>query len=164
MGYSQRQFRKRYVFAHSRTRPGAHSRCRCQHPAGFREHSGSRRDQTPYKIEGKLGTSRSGGHLCPNNWATARKASEDETRKRVQEALKASTAESANYAENTISKFQRAYLKKYYPWEHSTSAPQGASDKWFGYGIQVPALLRGLREPVKSEEDKEGIANIAHGF
>ncbi|KAH9007773.1 hypothetical protein EDB83DRAFT_2193921, partial [Lactarius deliciosus] len=44
---------------------------------------------------------------------TTLKKTKDETRKRIEEDLKESAAQYANYAENTISKLQQAYLKKY---------------------------------------------------
>jgi hypothetical protein len=102
----------------------------------------------------KVSTSHSVGHLCSVNRTTP-KETEDETRKRVEEALRASTAECADHAENTISKFQLAYLKKYHPrhYAHSidiSQRPQDSPDKWLGG--KVSSLFRGLREPAKSEE------------
>ena len=44
-----------------------------------------------------------------------RKESKVGIRERVEEGLKESAAKYAHYAENTISKLQQAYLKKYHP-------------------------------------------------
>ncbi|KAH9029729.1 hypothetical protein EDB84DRAFT_224985 [Lactarius hengduanensis] len=61
---------------------------------------------------------------------TTLKKTKDETRKRIEEDLKESAAQYADYAENTISKLQQAYLKKYYPqqYAHSTDTPQRPQD------------------------------------
>ncbi|KAH9175094.1 hypothetical protein EDB89DRAFT_2227617 [Lactarius sanguifluus] len=68
----------------------------------------------------------------------ALKETKDETRRRIQEDLKGSAARYAEYAENKISKFQQAYLKKYHP-------PTNVPNKRFG--DKVAALFRGLWEP-----------------
>ena len=65
-------------------------------------------------VEGKLGTSRSGGQPCSDN-GIIRKETEDRTRKRIEEDLNKSAANYADYAENTIAKLQQAYFKKYHP-------------------------------------------------
>ncbi|KAH9044598.1 hypothetical protein EDB85DRAFT_471359 [Lactarius pseudohatsudake] len=46
---------------------------------------------------------------------TTLKETEDQTRKRIEEDLNKSAANYADYAENTISKLQQAYFKKYHP-------------------------------------------------
>lgn len=84
----------------------------------------------------------------------------DETRKRIAEHLKQSTAMYADHAENKISKLQQAYLKKY-----ATEASQRPEDVWnkkFG----VSALFRGRREylresePAKPSTFEEGIPDF----
>ncbi|KAI9456983.1 hypothetical protein BJY52DRAFT_1187588 [Lactarius psammicola] len=95
---------------------------------------------------------------------TRLKESKDEIRKRIEEHLKKSAAMYAGHAENTISKLQQAYLKKYHSrqYAHSTDVaqvPQDNPNKRFGG--KVSALFRGRQEPAKSEE---GIADITHGF
>ncbi|KAH9017672.1 hypothetical protein EDB85DRAFT_2015103, partial [Lactarius pseudohatsudake] len=77
------------------------------------------------------------------------KETRDETRKRIEEDLKGTAAKYADYAENTISKLQRAYLKEYHPQQcaHSTDAsqcPQDVPNKRFGG--KVSALFRSRRE------------------
>ncbi|KAH9024572.1 hypothetical protein EDB85DRAFT_1870089, partial [Lactarius pseudohatsudake] len=49
----------------------------------------------------------------------ALKETKDETRKRIDEDLKASAARYAEYAENRISKLQQVYLKKYRPQQYA---------------------------------------------
>ncbi|KAH8996989.1 hypothetical protein EDB86DRAFT_3243261 [Lactarius hatsudake] len=83
------------------------------------------------------------------------KETKDETRKRIEEDLKGTAAKYADYAENTISKLQRAYLKKYYPQQcaHSTDAsqcPQDIPNKRFGG--RVSALFRSRREDSRDPE------------
>ncbi|KAH9010252.1 hypothetical protein EDB84DRAFT_1136023 [Lactarius hengduanensis] len=84
---------------------------------------------------------------------TTLKKTKDETRKRIEEDLKESAAQYADYAENTISKLQQAYLKKYYPqqYAHSTDTPQRPQD------IQTKRFWG------KAAEAEEGIADITHG-
>ncbi|KAH8997410.1 hypothetical protein EDB92DRAFT_1420868 [Lactarius akahatsu] len=72
---------------------------------------------------------------------TTLKETEDQTRKRIEEDLNKSVANYADYAENTISKLQQAYFKKYHP----------------RFGGNISAPFRGRREvlrelePAKSE-------------
>ncbi|KAH9014678.1 hypothetical protein EDB84DRAFT_1443744 [Lactarius hengduanensis] len=83
------------------------------------------------------------------------KETKDETRKRIEEDLKGTAAKYADYAENTISKLQRAYLQKYYPQQcaHSTDAsrcPQDVPNKMFGG--KVSALFRSRKEDSRDPE------------
>ncbi|KAH9030232.1 hypothetical protein EDB83DRAFT_2554982 [Lactarius deliciosus] len=83
------------------------------------------------------------------------KETKDETRMRIEEDLKGTAAKYADYAENTISKLQRAYLKKYYPQQcaHSTDVsqcPQDGPNKRFGG--KVSALFRSRREDSRDPE------------
>ncbi|KAI9433313.1 Rho GTPase activation protein [Lactarius indigo] len=56
----------------------------------------------------------------------------DQTRKRLEMNLRNSAGDYVNHAENTISKLQQAYLKKYPPVDRARSTgPQRASDKKF---------------------------------
>ncbi|KAH9041940.1 hypothetical protein EDB84DRAFT_1559530 [Lactarius hengduanensis] len=78
------------------------------------------------------------------------KETKDETRKRIEEDLKASAARYAEYAENRISKLQQAYFKKYHPQQYAhftedSQRPQNVPNKRFG--DKVAALFRGLWEP-----------------
>ncbi len=107
-----------------------------------------------------------GGHHCSND-RTIRKESKDETRKWIEEDLEGSAAKYADHAEDTISKLQQAYLKKYHPrqYAHSTEVlqrPQDVPNKRFGG--RVLALFHGkredLREPAKPAKSEEGIADI----
>jgi hypothetical protein len=50
-----------------------------------------------------------------SNGRFSRKETNDERRKRIEEALEKSAATYAGYAENTISKLKQAYKNKYYP-------------------------------------------------
>ncbi|KAH9168910.1 hypothetical protein EDB89DRAFT_1551647 [Lactarius sanguifluus] len=93
------------------------------------------------------------------------KETKDETRKRIEEELKGTAAKYADYAENTISKLQRAYLKKYYPQQcaHSTDAsqcPQDGPNKRFGG--KVSALFRSRREDSRDlEPTKSGSEEVS---
>jgi hypothetical protein len=85
----------------------------------------------------------------------------------MEDDLKESAASYADHAENTISKLQEAYLKKYHPLEYSRSnkasqPPEDVRNKRFGG--KASALLRGPRElePVKSAEPVEGIFDVTH--
>jgi hypothetical protein len=97
-----------------------------------------------------------------------RKEMKDETRKRIEDDLKASAALYANHAESKISKFQQAYLKKYHlgPLE-VLRRPDGRNQ---GFGGKMSALFRGRREDLRVPEtayltkSEEGIADITHGF
>jgi hypothetical protein len=105
-----------------------------------------------------------------------RKETNDKTRKRIDHALKLSTAWYADYAENEISKLQQAYLKKHHPVEsHSSEVlqrPEDGRNKTFGG--KVSALFRGRREDLREPElakqvakaamSEEGIAEIAYAF
>ncbi|KAI9456978.1 hypothetical protein BJY52DRAFT_1187583 [Lactarius psammicola] len=110
---------------------------------------------------------------------TTLKESNNETRKRIEEDLKRSTAKYADHVESTISKLQQAYLKKYHPqqYAHSTEVlqrPQNVLNK--GFGGRVSSLFRGRREdlsepeppkldrPDKPAKSEEGIVNITHGL
>ncbi|KAH8997020.1 hypothetical protein EDB86DRAFT_3155043 [Lactarius hatsudake] len=93
------------------------------------------------------------------------KETKDETRKRIKEDLKGTATKYADYAENTISKLQRAYLKKYYPQQcaHSTDAsqcPQDIPNKRFGG--RVSALFRSWREDLwDPEPTKSGSEEVS---
>jgi hypothetical protein len=101
------------------------------------------------------------------------KESNDETRKRIAEDLKESTAKYADHAENKISKLQQAYLKKYHPQKYASSSealqrPDDVRNKKF----KVSALFRGRREdlreyepaePFKSEEVSDDDCRLAVG-
>ncbi|KAN0140297.1 hypothetical protein V8E53_002193 [Lactarius tabidus] len=90
---------------------------------------------------------------------TTRKETKDETRRRVAEDLKKSTAAYADHAEKKISKLQTAYFKKYYP----RSAVSGlnslrlrrAENLGDGYGC--------LEEIVFSPIAKNAIVNYIRG-
>jgi hypothetical protein len=87
-------------------------------------------------------------------------------RKRVQEELKRSTSSYADHAENTISKLQQAYLKKYQSQQddYFAEASQRHQDvPNNGFGSGVSSLFRGWWEDwqVPSEE---GITGVTHGF
>ncbi|KAH8986340.1 hypothetical protein EDB92DRAFT_2022602 [Lactarius akahatsu] len=86
---------------------------------------------------------------------TTLKKTKDETRKRIEEDLKESAAQYAGCAENTISKLQQAYLKKYYPqqYAHSTDIPQRPQDiQTKRFGGKVSVLFRGRREDLREPE------------
>ncbi|KAH8984616.1 hypothetical protein EDB92DRAFT_2105912 [Lactarius akahatsu] len=93
------------------------------------------------------------------------KETKDETIKRIEADLKGTAAKYADYAENTISKLQRAYLQKYYPQQcaHSTDAsqcPQDVPNKRFGG--KVSALFRSRREDSRDPEpNKSGSEEVS---
>ena len=97
-----------------------------------------------------------------------RKETKDETRRQIKEDLKASGAKYADHAENTISRLQKAYLKKYSHYTKASQRPEDAQNNRFG--VKVAALFRGRREDLRAPElakpakSEEGIANITHGF
>ncbi|KAH8992689.1 hypothetical protein EDB92DRAFT_1945106 [Lactarius akahatsu] len=87
--------------------------------------------------------------------------------KRVEEGLKQSAAKYADHAENTISKLQQAYSKKYHPRQYAQSADvskcsQDVPNKRFGN--MVSALFGGRQEDLGGLEPEEGTTNIIHGF
>ncbi|KAH9032140.1 hypothetical protein EDB85DRAFT_1890802 [Lactarius pseudohatsudake] len=78
---------------------------------------------------------------------------QDEIRTRIEEDLKKSAAQYANHAENTISKLQQAYLKKYFPRECARSIDdlRGHRDIPTNkrFGDKVSGLFRGRREDLR---------------
>ncbi|KAH8996981.1 hypothetical protein EDB86DRAFT_3076909 [Lactarius hatsudake] len=72
----------------------------------------------------------------------------DQTRKRIDKNLRNSAADYADHAENTISKLQQAYLKKYPPVDHShsTTSFQHVPSRKFGVN-----LFRNRRELDRAE-------------
>ncbi|KAH9032182.1 hypothetical protein EDB85DRAFT_1275814 [Lactarius pseudohatsudake] len=72
----------------------------------------------------------------------------DRTRKRIDKNLRNSAADYADHAENTISKLQQAYLKKYPPVDHShsTTSFQHVPSRRFGVN-----LFRNRRELDRAE-------------
>ncbi|KAF8269710.1 hypothetical protein EI94DRAFT_1724495 [Lactarius quietus] len=83
------------------------------------------------------------------------KETKDATRKRIKDDLKGSAAKYADHAENTISKLQQEYLKKYHPLEESpltevSQRPEDARNKRFGG--KVSSLFRGRREDLREPE------------
>ncbi|KAH9057734.1 hypothetical protein EDB87DRAFT_986754 [Lactarius vividus] len=72
----------------------------------------------------------------------------DQTRKRIEKNLRNSAADYADHAENTISKLQQAYLKKYPPVDHShsTTSLQQVPSRRFGVN-----LFRNRRELDRAE-------------
>ena len=102
-----------------------------------------------------------------------RKESNDKTRKRIGEALKASAGSYADYAETRVLNLQQAYSRKQRPQSYVDSAnvsqrPQDVPNKRFG--SRVSALFRGRREdwrelePAKAAPSDEGNANHTHVF
>jgi hypothetical protein len=96
------------------------------------------------------------------------KEKKDAIRKRTKDNLKESATRYADHVENTISKLQEAYLKKYHPLEYSRSTkasqpPGDVQNKRFGG--KVSALFRGPREPelVKPAKSEEGIPILPMG-
>ncbi|KAH9027959.1 hypothetical protein EDB85DRAFT_79269 [Lactarius pseudohatsudake] len=81
---------------------------------------------------------------------SALKETGDQTRRRIEENLKNSAADYADHAENTISKLQQTYLKKYHLGDHnhSTISLQQVSNRKFG----VKDLFRNPNRRVESEE------------
>ncbi|KAI9455786.1 Rho GTPase activation protein [Lactarius psammicola] len=83
----------------------------------------------------------------------------DRTRKRIEENLRNSATEYADHVENTISKLQQAYFKKYYQGGYYHSAhvprhPQDAPNKRFG--DKVSTLFRGKRGFKHTELEETG--------
>ncbi|KAI9460478.1 Rho GTPase activation protein [Lactarius psammicola] len=75
------------------------------------------------------------------------KETEDQKRERIEEDLNKSAANYADYAENTISKLQQAYFKKYHP----------------RFGGNVSAAFHGRREVLREPEPakSEGVSDDA---
>ncbi|KAI9456988.1 hypothetical protein BJY52DRAFT_1187604 [Lactarius psammicola] len=96
------------------------------------------------------------------------KKSKHETRKRIEEGLKKSATEYADYAAITFSGLQQAYLKKYYSQQDGHSIdnlrrPQGVPNKRFGG--KVSALLRGWQEPEPAKfKQLDGTVDIDPGL
>ncbi|KAN0140268.1 hypothetical protein V8E53_002164 [Lactarius tabidus] len=87
------------------------------------------------------------------------KETNDEIRRQIERDLKSSAAKYADHAENTISKLQQAYLRRYpQQYAHSTDVIPNKR-----FGNKVSSLFRRSQpqEPAKSED---GIAHINHGF
>lgn len=103
-----------------------------------------------------------------------RKESNDKTRKRIGEALKASAGSYADYAETKVLNLQHtAYSRKQRPQSYVDSASisqrsQDVPNKRFG--SRVSALFRGRREDlrelesVKATPSDDGNAKDTHGF
>jgi DNA-binding transcriptional ArsR family regulator len=96
-------------------------------------------------------------YRCSNHRAILKELN-DETRKRIEEALKGSAAKYADHTENTISKLEQAYLKKCHPLQYAHST-EDVPNKTFG--SRVSTLFRGRQERAKSED---GIADITQVF
>ena len=101
------------------------------------------------------------------------KETNDETRKRLKEYLKESTAMYADHAEKKISKLQEVCFRKYLPEQYAYSTevshrPQDVPNKRFSG--KISALFRGRREDLRESEaakpgsSKEGISINLHGF
>ncbi|KAF8256585.1 hypothetical protein EI94DRAFT_1765002 [Lactarius quietus] len=90
------------------------------------------------------------------------KESNDETRKRIEEDLRISAAKYADYAENTISRLQQAYLKKYTQQDaHTTDVvPLVVPNKRFG-GKVSSLFRRSQSQTQEPSKYKDGIANIS---
>ena len=72
-------------------------------------------------------------------------------KRRVEKDLRNSTADYADYAENTISKLQQAYSKKYLPGDHAHSiGPQHGSSK------KLKDIFRNRRELDRVESEESG--------
>jgi hypothetical protein len=104
------------------------------------------------------------------------KESNNEIRNRMKDNLNMSASAYADYAENTVSKLQQAYSKKYQRQQHAHSTstsqhPQDVPNKRPPNRNVVSALFRGRREdrrepePAKAAPADEGIANVTvtHG-
>jgi len=87
----------------------AHICSRNSSSAGIPEHADDRYHKPSYCTKGKRCTSRWIGYsgLLP-----IQKETQDRTRKRIKEDLKDSASDHADYAENTLPKLKRAYIKK----------------------------------------------------
>ncbi|KAH8979723.1 hypothetical protein EDB86DRAFT_609691 [Lactarius hatsudake] len=79
---------------------------------------------------------------------SALKETGDQTRRRIEENLKNSAADYADHAENTISKLQQAYLKKYHLEDQSFISLQHVSNRRFGVN-----LFRNRRELDRVESE-----------
>ena len=101
------------------------------------------------------------------------KEANDKTRRRIERDLKSSAENYADYAENTVSKLQQAYLRKYQPQQHASSAnisqnPQDISNKTFG--LKMSSFFRSRREdsrepePAKPAPSEEGIAEVTYAL
>jgi hypothetical protein len=90
----------------------------------------------------------------------------DRKRKRVEDDLKRSTSAYADHAENTISKLQQAYLKKYQSqqYDYFSDASQNPQDvPNNGFVSRVSSLVRGSWEDWQIPSE-EGITDFTHGF
>ncbi|KAF8269705.1 hypothetical protein EI94DRAFT_1724484 [Lactarius quietus] len=80
----------------------------------------------------------------------------DETRNRIKDDLKGSAEKYADHVENTISRLQRAYSKKYRFESHSTEVSQRPEDvRNRRFGGRVSSLFRGRREDSRETEPAE---------
>ena len=92
----------------------------------------------------------------------------------MKDNLKMSASAYADYAENTISKLQQAYSRKYQPEQspHSTNASVPPQDDRNKRSRNIVSTLFRRREdqrepePAKAAPSVEGIANVTvtHGF
>ena len=91
-----------------------------------------------------------------------RKEDGAETRKWMAIRIPQSTSDYAHFSENTISKLQQAYLKKYYPrqYSHSTwdALNKGLEGKKSGASRQQNVILE--TEPAQSDDGIADISNI----
>ena len=80
------------------------------------------------------------------------------TRKRMEEDLTASASDYTNFAENTISKLQQAYLKKYHPRQYSQSTQDALNERAGGKKSGASHRQQGETELAPSHD---GIGDIS---
>ena len=81
----------------------------------------------------------------------------------MEEFLTESASEYAHFAENTISKLQQAYLKKYHPRQHSHSTQDSFESNKRLEGMKLGASRRQKVMPeIEPAPSDDGIADISN--
>ena len=82
-------------------------------------------------------------------------------RKQMEEDLTKSASDYANLAENTISKLQQAYLKKYHP-RHYSQSTQDPLNKWVRDKESGPShRQQGVMPETEFAQSDDGIGKIS---
>jgi hypothetical protein len=80
----------------------------------------------------------------------------------MEEDLKESATACAHYSENTISKLQQAYLKKYHPRQYIHSTQVAPNTKMRGKYSAAPCCQQGVIWETESIQSEDGAPNISN--
>ena len=80
----------------------------------------------------------------------------------MEENLTESASDYANFAENSISELQQAYLKKYYPRQYSHPTQNAPNNRPGGKKLPAPRLKQRSRPEDEPTQSDDGICNICN--